>query len=212
MTTVLTLEPLDFNVLGNTLKLQLRGIPCVGNTVLKVDYPASFQATSINKGVEALDLALHVTQGPKLVFAHSQGAQVVSRWLRQGIKVPDVRFLLIGNPLRKYGGYIIGKPEVGGQIGLPTPNDTDYPVVDLKMQYDGWADMPTKTGMIAALNASRGKGPRHCYGYLNANPYSFDRWEHKENLTTYVMLPGKPVIPAPQSVIEKAYDRPERPI
>lgn len=212
MTTVLTLEPLDFQALGDTLTLQLKGVPCHGNTVVKVDYPASFQATSIDQGVAALDQQLHAIAGPKLVFAHSQGAQVVSRWLRKNISVPQVAFLLIGNPLRKYGGYIIGRPEVGGQTGLPTPNDTHYPVTDVKMQYDGWADWPgDNAGALAKWNATVGKNSRHCYGYLTADMNDPGRKVYVEGSTTYVMLPGKPNVPfIPQSLIEKAYSRPEK--
>jgi len=216
-TTVLTLEPLDFNLVGNTLRLQLRGKPCAGHTVIRVDYPASFAAKSIDNGVEALNDALHAITGPKLVFAHSQGAQVASRWLRtyapdyRTAPTPfDVQFLFIGNPLRKYGGYIIGRPEVGGQIGLPTPNDSRYAVTDVAMQYDGWADWPSGSGALARLNATVGKNGRHCYGYLAADLDAPDRRTYKEGTTTYVLLPAKPNIPAPQKLIESAYTRPER--
>lgn len=214
--TVLTLEPLDFNVLGNTLRFQLRGKPCAGDKVVKVDYPASFAKDSINEGVEALDRALRSFTGPKLVFGHSQGAQVASRWLRRNADkevIPDVRFLLIGNPLRKYGGFIVGKPEVGGEIGLPTPNDTPYPVTDVTVQYDGWSDIPTKKrpSLLAKLNATVGKNGRHCYGYVTADIDDPKRKTFVENTTWYVLLPGKPVIPfVPQSLIEKSYARPER--
>lgn len=216
MTTVLTLEPLDFNLFGNSLKFELRGKPCYKRDVKKIDYPASFAAKSIDLGVAALDKALHEVEGEKLVFAHSQGAQVVSRWLRNNGKSPsapspkDVSFLLIGNPLRKYGGYIIGRPEVGGEIGKPTPNDTPYLVMDVKMQYDGWADVPDKPGVLAQLNAANGRNKRHCYGYLMADLDDPARKVHQEGTTMYVMIPGKPTILAPQSVIEKSYDRPER--
>jgi len=211
MTTVLTLEPLDFNVLGNTLKLQLRGIPCRGREVIKVDYPASFQKDTIDLGVAALDAALRRVTGPKLVFAHSQGAQVVSRWLRTpSEQIPQVEFLLIGNPLRKYGGYIIGRPEVGGRQGLPTPDDTVYPVIDLKLQYDGWADWPGDVGNLwSKLNAKQGQNKRHCYGYLDADPADPQALTYTVGNTRYVMIPGKPVIPVPKAWIESSYARPE---
>jgi hypothetical protein len=216
--TVLTLEPLDFNVLGNTLRLQLRGAPCRGRAVTKVDYPASFQATSIDLGLQALREALTGVTGPKLVFAHSQGAQVCSRWLREHAADPDapppseLSFLLIGNPLRKYGGYIVGRPEVGGRTGLPTPNDTPYAVTDLKLQYDGWADWPGDTASLPAKwNARTGQNKRHCYGYLSADPADPTRLVHRENTTSYVMIPARPTVALlSQTVIEKSYARPER--
>lgn len=220
-TTILTLEPLDFNLLGNTLKLQLSGIPCKNNKVVKIDYPASFKPTSMDEGVDALRKALVVNKGPKLVFAHSQGAQVCSRWLRNYANLPDappaneLSFLFIGNPLRKYGGYIIGKPEVsvGYKIlGVATPNDTKYLVTDIKMQYDGWSDWPgDKANPIAKWNARLGQNQRHCYGYLLANPSDPLRKVYSENTTDYVMLPG---IPNDTNLslllIEAAYRRPER--
>ena len=216
MTTVLTLEPLDFNFVGNTMMHNLRGEPVEGNAVLQVVYPASFASQSIPKGVAALDKLLKSIPGEKLVYGHSQGAQVASRWLRErshDIDAPPpnmVSFLLIGNPLRKYGGYIIGKPEVGGMKGLPTLNDTQYKVVDIKMQYDGWSDVPTRSTFYANLNASVGRGDKHCFGYRNADINDPKRKVFIENKTHYIMLPSKSLIPfVPQSKIEEAYSRPE---
>lgn len=215
-TTVLTLEPLDYNLGGNTLISELRGIPCAGRPVVKVDYPASLARNSIDDGVRALDTLIRSTPGPKLVFGHSQGAQVASRWLRTraydpGAPSPDeLGFLLIGNPLRKYGGFGVGRREVDGGIGQPTPNDTPYAVTDIALQYDGWADYPTGPGGLAALNATQGKFARHSTGYFNADPNDPNRATYQENTTTYVLLPGPPLIPGPQSEIESSYSRPER--
>jgi pimeloyl-ACP methyl ester carboxylesterase len=216
MTTVLTLEPLDFNIVGNTMLHNLRGEPVANNAVVQVVYPASFAAASIPKGVAALDKLVKTIAGPKLVYGHSQGAQVASRWLREhadDYNAPPenlLKFLLIGNPLRKYGGYIIGKPEVGGMTGLPTLNDTQYEVTDVKMQYDGWADVPNKSMFLANWNASVGRGDRHCFGYRDATLSDPKRKVFKENTTTYVMLPGKPLLKLiPQDKIEEAYSRPE---
>ena len=215
-TTVLTLEPLDYNLGGNTLVWELRGAPCAGREVVKVDYPASLGRNSIDDGVSALDALIHSTPGPKLVFGHSQGAQVASRWLRTHADGPDappaneLSFLFIGNPLRKYGGYIVGRPEVDGVIGLPTRNDTPYTVTDIALQYDGWADAPTGPGTLAALNAAQGKFARHSLGYFTADADDPNRKTYQENTTTYVLLPAPPVIPAAQSDIESSYSRPER--
>ena len=214
--TVLTLEPLDYNLGGNTLVRELRGAPCAGRAVVKVDYPASLGKTSIDDGVRALDALIHSTPGPKLVFGHSQGAQVASRWLRTYADSPtappadELSFLFIGNPLRKYGGYIVGRPEVGGVTGLPTRNDTRYTVTDIALQYDGWADAPTGPGKLAALNATQGKFARHSLGYFTADADDPNRKTYQENTTTYVLLPAPPVIPASQADIESAYSRPER--
>jgi len=214
--TVLTLEPLDYNLGGNTLISELRGVPCAGRAVVKVNYPASLGKDSIDNGVSALDELIRSTPGPKLVFGHSQGAQVASRWLRTHADGPgappgeDLSFLFIGNPLRKYGGFIVGRPEVDGVTGLPTLNDTRYAVTDITLQYDGWADAPTEPGALAALNAVEGKFARHSRGYFTADADDPNRKTYQENTTTYVLLPAPPLIPAPQSEIELSYSRPER--
>lgn len=215
-TTVLTLEPLDFNLGGNTLISELRGVPCAGRAVVKVDYPASLAKDSIDAGVAALDALIRSTPGPKLVFGHSQGAQVASRWLRAHGDDPtappadELSFLFIGNPLRKYGGFIIGRPEVGGATGLPTRNDTRYNVTDITLQYDGWADYPTSPGAAAELNALQGKFARHSRGYFDADADDPNRKTYQENTTLYVLLPAPPLTSAPQADIEASYSRPER--
>jgi pimeloyl-ACP methyl ester carboxylesterase len=219
MTTVLTVEPLGGNLVGGTMRLNFQGTITTGRKVLEVGYPASMSATSIDKGVASLLSAIRKTPGHLLVFAHSQGAQVVSRWLRQhgqdGVDADRVEFLLIGNPLRRYGGYGVGRKEFGGGIGLPTPTNTAYRVSDVALQYDGWADAPTKPGLPAALNAQQDRfginGSRaiHAMGYRKATLNSPAQRTHVEGTTTYVLIPHKPILPLPQSWIEKSYDRPE---
>lgn len=216
-TTILTLEPLDFNLLGDTMILDLQGKPCEGNAVRPVKYPASLAPDSISNGVAALDSLLKSVLGPKLVFGHSQGAQVASRWLRQHATDADapyhtqLSFLLIGNPLRKYGGAIVGGKEVDGVVGEPTPNWTQYQVTDIKLQYDGWADMPTGSGFLARANAALGKFSRHSLGYRTADPDDPSRKAYQENSTTYVMIPAPPILKfVSQSSIENSYSRPEK--
>lgn len=213
--TVLTIEPLDYNAFGNTMVHQFGGSVTSGKNVIQVKYPASLAAHSIERGVTALNELLHSTPGEVLVFAHSQGAQVVSRWLRGHAATGDapdpyrISFLLIGNLLRKYGGNGVGTKEVDGLIALPTPNDTRYRVVDVKLQYDGWADKPTKPRLWANLNALKGKFAIHSLGYRKANLNDPGRKQYQENSTLYVMLPHAPAVRCPQRWIERAYSRPE---
>lgn len=219
MTTVLTVEPLAGNLVGGTMTKNFGGQITDLKTVFTVKYPASMSSTSIDKGVDALHTALSQIPGQMLVFAHSQGAQVVSRWLRRQDWViePDrLSFLLIGNPLRKYGGHGVGGREFGGQTGLHTVNDSPYRVTDVTLQYDGWSDSPTKPGLFAKLNAQQDRfgvnGARaiHAMGYRKANLHDPGRKTYVENTTEYVLLPHKPILPFPQAWIEKSYDRPER--
>lgn len=217
MTTVLTIEPLDFQLLGNTIVHNFKGEVTKGKTVVPVDYPASLSPKSIDKGVFALDDLLRSVSGEVLVFAHSQGAQVVSRWLRAHSTIDPaspqpslVSFLLIGNLLRKYGGAGVGAKEVDGKIGIPTPNDTPYSVTDVKIQGDGWADDPGENANFwARMNATKGKHSRHCFGYRTADLNDPGRKTYQENTTQYVMIPAKPNIPVPESWIESSYRRPE---
>lgn len=220
--TVLTVEPLGGNWVGGTMPLNFGGAVTNGKTVVPVRYPASMSKSSIYDGVVALDRTIKATTGTLLVFAHSQGAQVVSRWLRTlatDPSAPDparVSFLLIGNPLRRYGGYGVGRPEFDGRKGLPTPNDSPYAVTDCKLQYDGWADHPTKSGIWAALNAGadrygiNGNRAIHAMGYRTANLDDPGRTTYTEGTTQYVMIPHRPLIVAPRRLIESSYNRPER--
>jgi len=218
VTVVLTVEPLDYNIFGNSLVLEFGGRVTAGKTVIKVDYPASLAPNSISDGVTALHAALlGLPAGTDaLVFAHSQGCQVVSRWLRahaNDLNRPDpakTRFLLIGNLLRKYGGAGVGAREVDGLRGLPTPNNTAYAVQDVKLQYDGWADKPTRPGIPAQINAAMGKQGIHTFGYLTANLNDRRRKTYTENTTQYVMLPHAPAATFPKFWIERSYNRPER--
>lgn len=241
MTTILTLEPLTgnwpiINGPGGTMKRNFggAGLPLLawegdttrewlglpaGTPVRRVRYPASLGSHSIDDGVDSLTRALSATTGPVLVFAHSQGAQVVSRWLRErSMSVnPDlVECLLIGNPLRRYGGYGVGRPEVDGRTGLPTPTDTPIRVRDVKLRFDGWADWPTDTTNVwAVANATQDRiginGPRaiHCYGYRAARLDDPDRQIHHEGLTEFILLPHDPLLRIDVAAIEAGYRRPE---
>lgn len=217
---VLTVEPLGGNWVGGTMPANFGGRITAGNHVVEVRYPAAPTKGSIRDGVEALQAAIMSTPGDLLVFAHSQGAQVCSRWLRTHALSanPDrVSFLLIGNPLRKYGGYGVGRPEFDGLIGEATPTDTPYLVTDVAMQYDGWADCPTGKGLWANLNAladrygiNFGRGI-HTFGYRTADLHDPRRETYVEGRTIFALLPHKPLLPIPASWIEPAYQRPERP-
>src|SRR5712675_1449631 len=98
----------------------------------------------------------------------------------------NLSFVLIGNPCRKYGGYTI---PVGQLIGLVTPPDTQYQVVDVARQYDGWADAPTDpNNQLAVANAMAGGLFIHTdYTNVNLNDPNNVTW--KEGNITYVLVP-----------------------
>lgn len=146
MTTVLTLGGLNYGT-NDHVGAALHGYARKSNRVI-VKYPQAASASSIPAGVEALALALRSalagTTGPIDVVAHSQGAEVVSEWLSRYAARPDappaqrVRFILLGNPRRRYGGA--GKRGFDGRPLPRTPDDTQYTVLDVARSHDGWCN------------------------------------------------------------------------
>lgn len=191
--TVLTLSGLNFNLYDSQPK-KFQGIfSKPPYTIKKVEYPASFASDSITKGVAALNVQLRSNPGQKIVLAHSQGAQVASRWMREfanDATAPgsqEVTFILSGNPLRSTGGYIIGRPEVGGTTGQPTPTTTKWPIIDVARRYDGWADWVRDTNNKWAVdNANAGKNSFHS-DYASVNIYASTHTIWKFGNTTYVL-------------------------
>ena len=162
--------------------------------MVKVKYPASLAPNSISDGVLNLDAALRTTPGQKIVLAQSQGAQVASRWMREHAGDPaaprpsELTFVLTGNPLRSDGGgYIIGRTEVGGTTGLPTPTDTPWHIIDVARRYDGWADWPVDQDNETAIkNAKMGKRKLHTkYSKVDINDPRSTVWTRGN--TTYVL-------------------------
>ena len=157
------------------------------NVAVNVPYTATLKATSITDGVTALDAALKSTPGQVVAMGHSQGAQVISRWLRThatDMDAPDparVSFLLTGNPLRPLTGRIIGANEVDGITGQPTLQDTDYRIVDVARQHDGWAikgPLWGRNGLIGMF------GDHLLYRNVNINdPAPLETWT--DGFTTY---------------------------
>jgi pimeloyl-ACP methyl ester carboxylesterase len=207
--TVLTLSGLNFN-LTRYMPRQFGGVFArPPYTMREVRYPASLASDSISKGVAALDAALRTTSGPVIVLAHSQGAQVASHWMRQHADDPTAPssdrlvFLLTGNPLRREGGYIVGRREVGGTIGLPTPVTTRWRVIDVARRYDGWADWPAdETNRPAVAKARAGMFTVHKrYDAVSLHDPSNTVWTR--GTTTFVLTREEV-----QPHIEQAYRRP----
>lgn len=85
--------------------------------------------------------------GQKVFVGHSEGAEVLCRYLRTNPDVDpaDNVFVLSGNPERKYGGKLT-VPFSGGIVvydGVGIPDDTPFTVYDIARQYDHFADYPT---------------------------------------------------------------------
>lgn len=225
--TVLTLSGLNYN-LYNNMPQKFQGIfSRAPYNMIKVEYPASLASDSITRGVSALNAELRAISGHKIVLAQSQGAQVASRWMRQyanDATAPgsgDITFILTGNPLRSTGGYIIGRTEVGGTTGQPTPTNTKWPIIDVARRYDGWADwVNNQSNQWAVDNANAGKTKMH-NDYQSINLYASTNTIWKSGNTTYV-LTKEDTLPlwdnnddyplgvrsAMRAHIERAYNRP----
>lgn len=177
--TVLTLSGLNFN-LTSYMPRHFGGLFAHPPYVLrKVRYPASLAPDSIARGVAALDAALRETSGPVIVLAHSQGAQVASHWMRDHANdsgAPSgerLVFLLTGNPLRAVGGYVIGRREVGGTIGEPTPVASRWRVIDVAPL--------RRLGRLAGRYRQQPRGRSGAGGY-DASPHPLRRGRPRRSL------------------------------
>ncbi|ORA51923.1 PE-PPE domain-containing protein [Mycolicibacterium chubuense] len=166
-------------------------------TMVALNYSAAWNRTSITEGVQLLDAALASTPGDIIVMAHSEGAQVASRWMRTYANDPTraalasrVTFLLSGNPLRSSqggGGQMIGLWENDGTRALATPTTTPWPIIDVARRWDGWADWPDDTtNKVAVRNATIGMTLFHA-NYNNVNLYDPANTVWHNGNTTYVL-------------------------
>lgn len=208
MATVFTLA--GFGGLPQQLNQQLGGEVTDGNTVVPVWYN-NFNPSDagLDDGVAKLDAALHSVAGDKVVFAHSFGAIVCCRWLAQkgptsDIPPSDVKFILIGNSVRRYGGVLNTTDWLGnvaaeflGMTLILAPKDTPYTVVDIARQYDGFADVPPDSAFgdaNAVSNVLAGQGTVHPdYSLVSMNAVSNTTFV--EGNITYVLC--SPTYPLP---------------
>ena len=139
---------------GRTMQ-QLHGSLCAPPNVCEpLNYlnvglagPAIGQA-SLDDGVAKLDGWIRNTPGPKIVFGHSLGSNVINRWLRQFSFDPtapppsELRFVTTGSPERAGTGFVYTDPEGKNRWRAPQgfgiPPNTPYKVVDICRKWDGF--------------------------------------------------------------------------
>lgn len=155
-----------------------------------------------------------------LLVGYSKGAQGISRFLDKYADQLDaataarIRIVVWGNPLRKYGGYAVGRREFGGHVGTAMRTDTSIEITDIAMQYDGFADSPLLPGDAAAKNADQDRWginfgrAIHAWSYRTADPNNPGRREYREGNTLFVLLPHSPLVGS-SAAIEPSYHRPE---
>ncbi|MCB0949834.1 MAG: PE-PPE domain-containing protein, partial [Mycobacterium sp.] len=197
-----------------------------GNKCTPVQYMSGVPLVGEFSGLTALTVALWVAPSPTTVLGFSQGSLIATEWLRRnagktGAPSPDdVSFVLVANPLRKYGGV---RPVY--DIDEPTP-DTGYDVLDIAIEYDGVADFPDNPfNLLALANALAGSQYVHIYGYDDVSLENAEKLVWKVGNTTYVLI-RNPNIPLLQplrdlglgmladslngplkAIIDSAYDR-----
>ena len=173
--TVFTIEPLNNNNYVATPN-SLGGVMCMApHTCVMVPTEASLDLSHkngvlgeegpISRAAWALDEMLNDTDGPTVVMGRSQGSQVGGFWLRNhaqssSVDKEQVSFLFMADPENTYG--VPWAPRV--------PTNTGYQVTELWVQYDGWADWPTRWYPIAVANAVMGMITVHSQAYYDIDP------------------------------------------
>lgn len=230
--TVYTIEPLDYNLFPAT-PLVLQGAMCKGaNKCVKVPTEASLDMNHsegimgeigpISRGAKALNQKLNTDQSVKTVLGYSQGSQIAGWWLRNysatspEVSPSNTKFVLLGDPENTYG--VPWTPKV--------PTNTGQDVTEMWIQYDGWADAPSRFKLLAVVNAVWGALFIHPsqYNKVDMNDPSIITWT--ANGVTYKMVPSERLaILNPlarmgftelanklnvklQPIVESAYDRP----
>lgn len=159
--TVILINPMGADITLFVSSLLQGTILQPGDSLYTLPYDNNAGATNIAGGVTLLDDKLNETSGDILVFAYSEGCQVVVKWMRDhGVSSPitptsRLTFLLIANASRKFGGVLYGHPafsDYADTTGLPAV--VNYATTDFCRQYDGFADFPTGAADIqTALDA-----------------------------------------------------------
>lgn len=183
-----------------------------------------YSRASSSAAVSTLNKALRDgTTGKQIVFAYSQGARVVGRWIleNEGAEgaptAQDLSFVLMGNPARKYGGS-----DRDWETTFP---ESDYHVIDVSQQYDMASDFPDNPfNLLALLNANAGFFITH-QNYETVDIYDEANYVWTEGNITYVFVPTENLplleplrwlglsaladaLNTPlKEIIEKAYDR-----
>lgn len=198
--TVLTLSGLNFNIY-NDQPTKFGGMfNRPPYTMVKINYPASLSKNSISKGVSEFNNTVRRIPGKKIALCQSQGCQAAKEWIdtyRNDPTAPgadELMFIFTGNPLRATGGDMIGMTMVNGQIGTPTPTDSQWTIIDFARRYDGWPDPPQdKNNLWAMRNAKSGKNSYHL-GYDVADLYAPSNLVWKIGTTYFVLSQEEPPI------------------
>jgi pimeloyl-ACP methyl ester carboxylesterase len=151
---------------------------------------------AVEEGLESLAATIAAggdTDKPVIVYGYSEGAVVVTEYIRDH---PDAgnTYILIGNPnrpnggiLQRFNGFYI--PILDIPFNGATPTDGD-PVIDIAYRYDGWADFPKyPLNLLATANALLGIALLHGRADQNVTAETLaDAEVSTHGNTTYYLL------------------------
>lgn len=211
MSTVLCMNAVGWGS-GNAVAKMLKGSVTAGQNVVNVAYNSHRGGdANLIDGAAKFDTMLHATPGPKIGLGYDLGAAVLTYWLANygptsDIPAGDLAFVLLGNPARKYGGYLNSssyQPGLDFVFGVwkaspvECPANTPYTVLDLAREYDGLADYPDVSSdpyyKLSADNARWGYRKLHKTGYNSILASDLDNTGFYEGNVTYMLAPTMPL-------------------
>jgi len=156
--------------------------------------------SSVSTGAVNLDVLITDTRASGAIgFGYSQGATVVTQWLRDHANGKDsnapaadkMSFVLIGSPNRPNGGLLARMPglyvPILGVTFIGAMPDTQYKVTDVMRQYDLFGDFPIDPlNVLSVLNVLADAGSIHG-NYLNVDVNDPNNWVEQHGNTTYIM-------------------------
>jgi pimeloyl-ACP methyl ester carboxylesterase len=187
------------------VEVMLGGSVTRSNTVVYLEYFNDYLTeVCVTNGAAVLDAALRSATGQNIVLAHSLGAVVCSYWLANyaphtGVSPANVRFILLGNSVRPYGGWCL---YYRWFRNVTIPTDTPFKVTDFARQYDGWADfVPGAFGSPPAIAPVNYQGIQNAYaGQGSVHPnYVYSSLTNPKNISfgvgniEYIWEPTFPV-------------------
>lgn len=155
--TATTVVTIDGAFGSQNMTKKLGGWATSQGTVIEPYYYNDWQTFPDGSAFDALvdDLDAKIVNIPApgkiVLFAASYGAVMVGSWLERfgptsSVGPDRLSVILIGNSARRYGGVL---RDTGVDL---VPTDTRYTVLDIKRQYDGWADWPDRSAVPDGLD------------------------------------------------------------
>jgi hypothetical protein len=148
-----------------------------GNPV-SVYTPETDYGSGLTQGIADLDSQLQplLTANPDaslVVAGYSMSNSVITQEMinlaAEGVKDPNLKFVLAENLQSPNGGFFTRFPEMFGATLPATPADTPFDTTNYTIEYSGASDFPQYYGnLYADMNAAD--------GYIDLHPYLLPGW------------------------------------